>query len=791
MVVRFFGTCLRQLTVALLWAWLPLAVQCLAAEVELDPKVAAIFQNKCLTCHNGRNRQAGLSLETAEAALAGGESGAALVPGEEDVSLLVDYISGDEPMMPKIGGPLSASEVESIRNWIDRGAQWPAHQRLAVRFGWWSLRPVVRPAVPNIAGEDPSIARNPIDAFVQARLQKEGLTLSAAADRRILIRRLYFDLTGLPPPPADVDRFLSDPDPRAYEALVDRLLASPHYGERWARHWLDVAHYGDTMGFDKDKVRPHAWPYRDYVIRSFNEDKPYSRFVQEQLAGDVLYPGSADGLVALGFIAAGPFDWVGHIEVANGTMEKTRVRNLDRDDMVSSTMLTFTSTTAGCARCHDHKFDPISQQDYYGLQAVFAAVDRSDRLYDANPTVARNRAELNQRLRKLRAAKKQLESQPDAPADSHVAGTARELEKELTSVQSQLAALPEPSRVYAAATEFKGEGQFVATGGVPRPIYVLLRGNETSPDLELGPVAPCGLAALDHLAHHFDLPNDHTEGQRRVALAQWIVDPENPLTWRSIVNRVWQYHFGRGLVDSPNDFGRMGAEPTHPELLDWLAAEFRDGRQSIKDLHRLICNSATYRQASAHNERCSKLDEGNRLLWRMNRRKLEAEVIRDSVLAVSGKLDRRMGGPGFQAFGFKDDHSPHYQYDQYDPSNPDSHRRSIYRFIVRSVPDPFLTALDCADPSLSVGQRNETLTALQALALLNNRFMVRMSDDFAARVAERGDSITEQIEAAYRLALSRPPSDEEAQELVPIAERHGMANVCRLIFNLNEFLFVD
>jgi hypothetical protein len=530
------------------------------------------------------------------------------------------------------------------------------------------------------------------------------------------------------------------------------------------------------MGFDKDKVRPNAWPYRDYVIRSFNEDKPYHRFVQEQLAGDVLYPGSSDGIVGLGFIAAGPFDWVGHIEVADGTMEKKRVRNLDRDDMVSTTMLTFVSTTAGCARCHDHKFDPIPQQDYYGLQAVFAAVDRAERLYDADPKVAQRRAELNQRLADLATVNKQASD---------------ELESTLASVKSQLAALPEQSRVYAAASEFKGESQFTSTGGRPRDVYLLNRGNETSPDMEKGVIAPCGLSVLEQLLHHFELAENHTEGERRAALARWIVDPENPLTWRSIVNRVWQYHFGRGLVDSPNDFGRMGATPTHPELLDWLAVEFRDGDQSFKELHRLILSSATYQQESTHNERFARLDEENRLLWRMNRRKLEAEAVRDTVLAVSGKLDRRMGGPGFRDFGFQDDHSPHYKYDEYDPNDPATHRRAIYRLIVRSVPDPFLTALDCADPSLNVGQRTETLTALQALALLNNRFMVAMSEHFAAHVAKPEKSVSEQIDAAFRSALSRPPSELERRELTNIADRHGMANVCRILFNLNEFVFVD
>jgi len=293
------------------------------------------------------------------------------------------------------------------------------------------------------------------------------------------------------------------------------------------------------------------------------------------------------------------------------------------------------------------------------------------------------------------------------------------------------------------------------------------------------------------LQRHFELPADHDEGARRAALAAWIVDRDNPLTWRSIVNRVWHYHFGRGIVDTPNDFGRMGATPTHPELLDWLAVEFRDGGQSFKQLHRLIVCSSVYRQASAHRANCAESDAANRLLWRAHRRKLDAESVRDSVLLVAGKLDRRGGGEGFRAFGFKDDHSPHYKYHEYDPDDPTSHRRSIYRFIVRSVPDPFMTTLDCADPSLNVAKRNQTLTALQALALLNNPFMVRMAEHFAARVEPLGSTPAARIDTAYRLALSRPATAAELDLLVPLAAEYGLASVCRTIFNTNEFVFVD
>ena len=342
--------------------------------------------------------------------------------------------------------------------------------------------------------------------------------------------------------------------------------------------------------------------------------------------------------------------------------------------------------------------------------------------------------------------------------------------------------------VFAAASEFEPLGAFVPTHGKPRAVHVLKRGSEKDPGAEVGPGA-CGY--LPELGSRFQVEAAAGEGARRAALAKWLVDKRNPLTWRSIVNRVWQYHFGRGIVDSPNDFGRMGAMPTHPELLDWLAVEFRDGPQSIKQLHRLICTSAAYRQSSAGNAEFEKLDGANQFLWRMNRRRLEAEAVRDSVLTVAAQLDNTRGGPPFKAFGFKDDESPHYNYEEYDPDDPQSHRRSVYRLIVRSVPDPFMATLDCADPSASVAKRNETLTPLQSLALLNNPFMVRMAEHFAERITPLGTNNADRLAAAWRIAFGREPETEELAPLVGYADRQGLPNACRLIFNMSEFVFVD
>lgn len=960
--------------------------------------VAPILQQHCLRCHQGADAKGTLNLTRQKDLLKGGESGTAIVPGKPDESLLIEVVSGDEPSMPEGGNPLTPRQISTLRKWIANGARWPEGVVLKEdRGNWWSLKPLTKPELPNVDSKDSNRIRTPIDRFVLAKLKEKGLHLSPEADRRTLIRRLTYDLHGLPPTPEEIKTFINDPDPHAYEKLINRLLDSPRYGERWARHWLDVVHYGDTHGYDKDKRRPNAWPYRDYVIRAFNSDKPYTQFVREQLAGDVLFPNDPDGIVATGFIAAGPWDFVGHVELREGTLDKNITRNLDRDDMVTSTMSTFVSLTVGCARCHDHKFDPISQADYYSLQAVFAGVERANRPYEQDkqttqlrttlakreailttqktalnntirttagpelPRIEKQLAELGKRQKsesrpefgyhsqisnnqdtskwiqldlgkpqpietiiyvgchdnfnKIGAGfgfplryKIELSNEPEfksvstvvvdhtlsdvpnpgvtpqsvsvekqtarylritatrlAPrqndyifalaelmvlstdgtniaADAKVTSldsiqapvrwqrknlidgyyfnigkedhsqelaklnsqkeillkkaTTKAIQQELKSLETQLkqvsterAKLPKLQMTYAAAPAFARQGNFTpAPNGKPRSIHLLHRGSIKA----LGPLmTPGTVSSIKGLPARFELKNPSNEGTRRIALTNWIVDKRNPLTWRSIVNRVWHYHFGRGIVDSPNDFGRMGTKPTHPELLDWLAINFRDGNQSIKDLHRLIVTSAVYRQSSASNAAMGKLDGSNQFLWRMNRRRLEAEPLRDAVLTVSGKLDLTMYGPGFDRFGFEDDHSPRYKYEEHNPDDPKANRRTIYRFIVRSVPDPFMESLDCADPSLNVPARNTTITALQALALLNNKFMVRQAEHFAERVSKTATEVPRQINAACQLALGRSATDKEQQLLVAYTKEHGLKNTCRLIFNMNEFLFVD
>jgi mono/diheme cytochrome c family protein len=1488
--------------------------------------VKPTFEQVCLDCHGGKRTRSGFDLSTREGLLKGGDNGIAINLQEAEGSRLIKMLRHTEdPGMPYKKPALDDAVIAKISKWIALGAPYDAPLKGAETTSsgskeketLWSVQPLTNSPVPKV---DSKWVRSPIDSFIFAKLKEKNLTPSGEADRRTLIRRLTFDLHGLPPTPEEIDAFVNDRNPNAYEKLVDRLLASPRYGERWARHWLDVVHYADTHGYDKDKRREHAWPYRDYVIRSLNNDKAFGRFAAEQLAGDVLHPNDPDGIAATGFIVAGPWDLVGHTELKEGTMDKKITRTLDRDDMVANTMSTFCSLTVHCARCHNHKFDPISQKDYYSLQTVFAGIDRADRLYDPDKRMYQTRSALmkrqtdgeeelaaietrrsetsSTRIRALNAKIAAIDEQfstagqlpgtskgfrskiahsryqskwaqvdlgqaytldqiallpvnwkhgdfsgpgygfpvrfkielsddaefkksrtlvadetgadypnpGDAPylakldhvkgryvrvtasrlwredaktndwlfalseivaisdgldvarnatasaSDSHNAtpawstkylvdgsssravlfepsptdgyqsevvtnayaekwvqldlgktvpidhvavmpararelpdesgygfpvrfrietsndprfkvsemladrttydvdnpgrspmsfptepksgryvritatqlwkerekGTEKESDKDndkekekgpehyrlalseiqvlsgaenvargarvsasdsveegrwsakyltdgftsLTTMadlspsdgyssetatnatttkwvqfdlgesqpvdavaltparyvedigkfgygfpvrfrielcddssfehasviadetkedfenpgsrtltysgqskrarfvrvtatqlwkkdenqflfalgeleiisgkanlargaqitasdsvekerwgkgfladgyngithlhepahpegyqsvasrsagtakwvqidlgrtlpvdvvrlyptvasplparfrveasddlnfqrgvnvvfdskgspelkgpdafeihcsatparyvritalrlpggtkgeyrlriaeaqvisegrnvalgarvtaldsdesenwsgrflvdgftrdgavgnsadvlnafrdrdQSQqkrfqlaeerqreirtlsddkenrqfelardrlqeldlrLANLPAQEPVYAAANDFPEEGT-LSPVYQPRPVYLLARGDVNQPG---DVMKPAGLSCIRTLTNEFAVPDSAPEGERRAALAHWVTDPKNAITWRSIVNRVWSYHFGRGIVDSPNDFGNMGSAPTHPELLDYLATQFLEHGQSLKWLHRQIVTSETYRQSCAYSEEAARIDSGNQFLWRMNRERLDSESLRDAILEVSGKLNLKMGGPGFDLFEFKDDFSPHYMYEKHQVNDPKSLRRSVYRFIVRSVPDPLMETLDCADPSQSVPVRNTTITALQALSLLNNPFVVSMSEAFADRLKKDHSASADQVDEAFRLAFGRNATEPERRSFGEYAGKYGLANACRLIFNSNEFIFVD
>ncbi len=863
-----------------------------------EQKIRPLLVRRCLSCHSEQSKplQGGLLLDSREGWRKGGAGGAVILPGDPANSRLLKAVRHEAgaPAMPP-GETLPANEISELAEWIRRGAPDPRESKasapksrsLSERLKHWAFQPLANVAIPKV--NNSAWSRNPIDNFILAKLEAKGVKPSPAADKRTLLRRLSFNLTGLPPTPAEMEAFLSDKSPNAYEKAADRLLASPQYGERWGRRWLDVVHYGDTHGYDKDKRRDNAWHYRDYVIAAFNSDKPYTRFLREQIAGDVLYPKEPQAIVATGFISAGPWDFVGNLELAENTVEKAKTRNLDRDDMVANALATFNSVTIHCARCHDHKFDPISQKDYYRLQAVFAGVDRGDRAFEEGDDPAASAPSATNgyhsaisptpdaekwvqidlgselpldSLRLLPARPVDFKDTPgfgfpvrfkvqasnDAafqnavtiddhtradfpnPADKpytlnlsgvrarYIRVTATKLwlrandyvfalaeaqvfsNKKSVALHAKATALDsiEQGRWSAAFLTDGNDSQhafmrqtYAVVSHAPRPIHVLARGEVEKP---LEEAQAGGLTCISRLitTDYFALSAQAAEGERRAALANWLSSPQNPLTWRSIVNRVWEYHFGKGIVDTPNDFGRNGARPTHPELLEWLARSFRDGKQSLKALHKMMVMSATYRQSSQESSAYAKLDSDNRTLWRSNRRRLDAEEIRDAVLSVSGTLNLTMGGAGFDLFRFKDDHSPIYDHTAIDRINdPKTFRRTVYRFTVRSVPNPFLDSLDSADPNTSVPVRNTTLTALQSLALLNNPFMVKQSEYWANRLEREYRSPSEQIQRAYLLAFSRPPSPDETRLAVAYLQRNGLTNLCRLLLNANEFVFVD
>jgi hypothetical protein len=744
-----------------------------------ESKIRPVLVQRCYRCHSShvKNPKGGLRLDTRAGMRAGGNSGPAVVPGDLESSLLFQALTGQEevePMPPD--GKLPAAAIADFRRWIKlgapdprvRGAESVASASRAGNAGrWWSLQPLVYPAVPRV---DPRLAgwvRTPIDAFILAKLGEKGFEPGPEADRPTLIRRLTFDLTGLPPSPAAVADFVGDPAADAYERLVDRLLESPHHGERWARLWMDLVHYAETHGHDQDRIRPSAWPYRDYLIRSFNEDKPYARFAAEQVAADALFPVEPALAIALGMLAAGPWDESSLRDIRDDSIDRQIGYYIDRDDMVSTVMSTFVSTTIHCARCHDHKFDPITQEDYYSLQSVFAGVDKAERGYDRLPALDRLR-------RRLAAALKQTEGRNAADG---------------AWLQAEVAALPPQSLVFAAASDFLPDAGHKPPGG-PRPVYVLARGDIHSPGK---PAAPGALTCVAGLQSRFPVSPDDPESARRAFLARWIVDPRNPLTWRSICNRVWQSHFGRGLVATPNDFGRMGAPPSHPELLDWMASTFLASGGSLKPLHRLIVTSAVYRQSAQDQPAFRARDAENQWLWKQNRRRLDAESVHDAILEVAGNLDRAMGGPSVRHFTLSPGvHvTPVVDYTQYDWAARGSCRRSVYRFVFRTLPDPFYDALDAADASQLTATRSESTTPLQALELLNNPFVLRQCAAFAERLRRHGPCLEEQLQLAFLLAYCRAPTSAEVDLLSAYAAAHGLPNLCRVLFNSNEFLFVN
>ncbi len=994
-----------------------------AGQQRFEKEVAPLLIAKCLGCHSGSDLKGGLDLTLRDKLLKGGESGSpALVPGQPDKSPLWQRIEADE-MPPK--HPLSVAEKAIIKSWVASGSEWagaaldPLKISTDQRAGydWWSLQPFTRPSIPST--RQPARLRQPIDAFVQNRLEAAGQNVASPADRRVFIRRVTFDLIGLPPSPEEVAEFMNDSHPDAVERLLDRLLASPHYGERWARHWLDVVRFGESNGFERDLPRPNAWPYRDWVIQALNSDMPYDEFVRWQLAGDLIAPTDPEALRAVGFLVAGAHDTV--VPVVDRM--RATMRQDELEDTIGVVGQTFLGLTLNCARCHDHKFDPITAREYYQVASALAGVDHGERdvaIPAAAAQLAVTQERIEQLVRQLREQetpiRKQILSErelskdpqgkkpqfPDAPVPiaawdftrdakdqigrMHVqlAGPATiekeglvvdgksyaksaPLEKDLfektLEVRLRLGSLQQSgggaislqtldghtfdaivfaeqeqkrwmagsngfqrTASYGGDAEEQGDKQFVTFTQVHRAdgtivgyrngqpygkplrkdatikfeagkshvVFGLRHGTEAggnrmltgtiaaarlydraltpeevaiaadtsntfiteteiagrlSPedratrtarqneltDLRLKhaqagkaasvkiytaiatqpppmkihkrgsvsmlgeEVAPAGLTAVRGLEPSFGLKPDAIESHRRMNLANWITDVRNPLFTRVMANRVWHYHFGAGLVETPSDLGFNGGKPSHPELLDWLATEFqgygpsatRANRFSLKRLHRLMLSSATYGQSSAFNPTAAKIDAGNRLLWRMTPHRLEAESVRDAMLLVAGQLNTEIGGKGYtdvNSYFFKGTQF----YDPIDPIGYANNRRTVYRMWARGGRSPFLDTFDCPDPSSTTPRRSSTVTPLQALSLLNHSFSLRMADQFAQRLQEEAGSATAaQVQQGYRLLYSREATNDEIISSSEFINRRGLSAFCRAMWNSSEFLFVD
>ncbi|QDV35737.1 PSD1 and planctomycete cytochrome C domain-containing protein [Tautonia plasticadhaerens] len=902
------------------------------AAVEFARDVRPILERHCFGCHGPDRQRSGLRLDVKSEAFKEGAYGPAIVPGKASESPIVMFSSGEDEqmLMPPRGERLSEAEIGTLAAWIDQGASWPEGVDGVTQedpIDHWSFGPPTRPAPP--ASVDRSWPRNAIDRFILDRLEGEGLRPSPPADRASWLRRVAFDLTGLPPTPERVADFVADPRPDAHGRVVDELLASPRYGERWAQHWLDVVRYADTHGFEVNTERPNAWPYRDYVIRAFNADTPYDRFVREQIVGDALGRDEATG-----FLVTASVLLPGQIGKDEPSIRLARQDAID--EIVNNTTLTFLGLSVGCARCHDHKFDPVSQVDYYSMQAFFAGVEYGDRPVRTPQADEARRREAGLRSRLVDIERRLAGLEPTAgsgierpPVDPRknadrfgpvaarrvrftVLGTNRlepcidELEvydvdgRNVALAASGTAIWSSGDTVVAGRhelrfaidgrygnssswmsdeegrgwieLEFPGEysidrvvwgrdreGEFddrlavayrievapdsggwravadssdrreysgggdppvspfpagldpeearvasrlieerdclereladararqVAFAGVfraPDSIHRLHRGDPEQPREEVAPAVPHALGTLA-------LPRGSAERERREALAGWIASPENPLTARVMVNRIWQGHFGIGLMGTPSDFGHNGARPSHPELIDWLASEFIRSGWSVKHMHRLIVLSATYRQSSRIDPGARAKDSDARLLWRFPPRRLEAEAIRDAMLAVSGRLNPEMGGPGFDFFRHRGGLQGFPPVERFDAKG---RRRMIYAHRVRRERDAVFGAFDCPDAGQSTARRIESTTPIQALNLFNSRFTLDEAGAFADRLrAEAGEDASAQVRRAYQLALGRDPDPDESDDASAVVRRHGLDALGRALFNSNEFLFL-
>ena len=845
----------------------------------------AILVKHCSMCH-GSNQISGLDLREPQTLLKGGLRGPTVIPGKSSESLLFHVLTGvGELKMPPNNQSLSPNEIETIRLWIDEESSWKEPSLGKKEKIWWSFRKPLRPKVPNV--NHSSWIQNPIDAFVLARLTEKKLTPAPPANKQTLVRRAYFDLLGLPPTPEQVEHFLLDTSPHAFSRLIDRLLESPHYGERWGRHWLDVVRYADTGGFETDVYYRNAWRYRDYVVKSFNDDKPYDRFLQEQIAGDELWPDNLDleniytlsqkklehleAKIGTGLYTLGP-------EVHENNMDSEKLLNEKLTDAVDITGATFMGLTMGCARCHDHKFDPLSQRDYYSLQAIFAESKEVLTPLSAGMAIADHKQfyplviaadevrksfrafekKVQKRIIKLKKKEfpfdvvtayeipeeKQTPSQQALAKplkiliDSILAKTPEGQEKfnkelsnkEKKEKQKLLVAL---GKAILEIPEKDAQGKYfdgimeVRTASVlghidpeliPK-IYVLNRGDLGKQNQLVYPSLPKALAQ-DIELNEILPKSSHRRSRKRLAL--WLSRTDHPLTARVMINRIWLWHFGRGIVGTPNDFGRKGERPSHKKLLNWLATEFVSSGWSIKAMHRMIMLSNTYQMSSQVFEPLyTKIDPENRYLWRMNRRRLEGEALWDSMHSVAGTLNLKMGGRAvtpplspdeFSALSGNGPYKWHVSSDL-----ADHRRRGIYILVRRNFTYPMFEAFDNPDNSVSCPKREVTTVTPQVLWFMNHQQSLNQAQEFAKRLLKGNNIPSKWIEKAWYLALGRLPTKQEknesllllqafekkeikaenwlklasANDSIPLSKAVALTKFCLSIFNLSEFMYVD
>lgn len=804
-----------------------------------DAKVHPLLEEHCYKCHGGGKRiKGGFRLTSREGLLRGGDSGSGLDPNRPEKSLVLEMLSykdGDHEMPPK--GKLPPEAIETLKEWVRLGAPYNPDREIKGEIehaadstkvndankNYWAFRPVVRPSVPAVS--DPNW-RGPIDSFIHSRLSTADLKPNGPAPAGQLIRRAFYDLIGLPPTLAEVARFERDPSPKAFAAVIDDLLDRPQYGEKWGRHWLDLVRYAESNGYERDGYKPHVWRYRDYVIKSFNDDKPYDRFIFEQLAGDEIKPFSEEAYIATGFYRLGLWD--------DEPVDRQQAYYDGLDDIISVTGQTMLGLTIGCARCHDHKIDPIPQKDYYSMVAflnnirhfgqrgvttvIDASVravippDQADKQHAVVKSLTDEKNKLERFLRKIdKKANEMLKA--GEKDDYRYAANRIPILKQHVGEWITDRQFKQYSTEFERAKELRGRmntgtklALVVTENGTKPPTQnVLIRGNvhAKGPEVEaafLSILSPPKAEAIPS-------PYGKTSG-RRSALAGWIGSKQNPMTARVMMNRLWQHHFGRGIVKSSENFGRLGEQPTHPELLNWLAAEFMAGDWKIKRMHRQIMLSRAYRMSSAGQQAGLDKDPGNKLFWRFNLRRLTAEEIRDSVINLTGKLNLKMGGPSIYSDVPQEvlatASRPHAAWGSSPPA--ERNRRSIYIVVKRSLQEPILNTFDMADTDGHCSVRFSSILPTQSLTMLNGKFFNDIAIAFADRVlADVGGNDREQVARVLSLVFSRPATGREIQQGVKALNKlknlrggkpeqpggRPLDRFCLLALNLNEFVFVD